>query len=316
MREMRIDVHAHHYDTPYYDRMERLGTPFGHGFQAPGAGVTLDQRLELMDEAGIDAQVLCTGASQPGYRPEKDKAAEGTRFANDHYKEVVERYHGRFAAFGCVPLPHVDAAIAEAARCLDELNFSGINLGCSIKGQALDQPEFEPLWAELNRRRAVVFLHPLGLGGAMMDAYGLTWMVGGCFEDTISGLRLAMSGLPERHPNVRIIVPHLGGTIPFLWQRLEDSYERAREESRVNPIAALKRMYYDTVNETPSALRCTCDAVGASQVLLGTDFPYLAGPKFKRCVTYVQESGLPPPDVKAILDENAQRLLNLPAPKR
>ena len=313
---MRIDVHAHHYDDEYFERMERLGIPWVGGKFAPGNGVTLDQRLELMDGAGIDAQVLCVGASQPGYAENKAKAVEGAQWANDYYKGIVERYDGRYAAFGCLPLPHVDAAINETARCLGELGMSGINLGCSVRGQALDSAEFEPLWDELDRREAVVFLHPLGLGGAMMDAYGLTWMVGGCFEDTIAGLRLAMSGVLERHTRVKLIVPHLGGTIPFLWQRLEDSFERSREQSKVNPLAVLKRMYFDTVNETGAALRCTCDAVGAGQVMLGTDFPYLAGPKFKQCVTYVQESGLPPADVDAILDQNAQRLLTLPQPAR
>ena len=313
---MRIDVHAHHYDDEYFDRMERLGLPWNGGKFAPGAGVTLDQRLELMDGAGIDAQVLCVGASQPGYTADRAKAVEGAHWANDYYHGIVQRYHGRYAAFGCLPLPHVEAAIQEVARCFDELQVAGINLGCSVMGQGLDTPEFEPLWAELDRREAVVFLHPLGLGGAMMDAYGLAWMVGGCFEDTVAGLRLAMSGVLERHTHVKVIVPHLGGTIPFVWQRLEDSYERSREQSRVNPIATLKRMYYDTVNETASALRCTCDAVGAGHVLLGTDFPYLAGPKFKRCVTYVEESGLPQHDVSAILDSNAQELLRLPVPAR
>jgi len=312
---LRIDVHAHHYDDVYFDRMERLGHPWNGGKFAPGAGVSLDQRLDLMDGAGIEAQVLCAGASQPGYLPDAGKAVEGSRWANDYYKGIVDRYNGRYAAFGCLPLPHVEAAITEAARCLDQLHFSGINLGCSVRGQALDSPEFEPLWAELDRRETVVFLHPLGLGGAMMDAYGLTWMVGGCFEDTVAGLRLAMSGILERYIKVNVIVPHLGGTIPFVWQRLEDSYERSKEQSRVNPITALRRMYYDTVNETAAALRCTCDAVGASQVMLGTDFPYLAGPKFKHCVTYVQESGLAQSDVDAILDKNAQLLLNLPQPK-
>ncbi len=313
---MRIDVHAHHYDDAYFERLERLGNPWTGGRFAPGAGVTLDQRLDLMDDAGIDAQVLCVGASQPGYMANPAKAVEGTRFANDHYKDVVVRHNGRFAAFGCLPLPHVDASVAEVERCFGELGFTGINLGCSVMGRALDEPEFEPVWAALDRHSAVVFLHPLGIGGAMMDAYGLAWMVGGCFEDTTAGLRLAMSGVLERHHNVKVIVPHLGGTIPFLWQRLEDSYERARDQSRVNPITTLQRMYYDTVNETPSALRCTCDAVGAGHVMLGTDFPYLAGPKFKRCVTYVQESGLPQADVDKILDQNAQELLRLPVVKR
>jgi len=319
MLPMRIDVHAHHYDEAFANGMEAHGSNFRGGLTAPGAGVTLDQRLDLMDDAGIDAQVLCVGAQQP-YLPDASKATASAQFANDYYKNIADTYTHRFAVFGCVPLPHVDQAIAEAGRCLDELGLSGINLGCSIGDQPLDEPAFEPFWAEMNRRKAVIFLHPLGAGGRMLDNYGLTWMVGGCFEDTTAGLRLSMSGLASRHRDVQIIIPHLGGTLPFLWQRLEDSAQRARDSeggaSQEGPAAALKRMYYDTVNETPAALRCTCDAVGASHVLLGTDWPYLAGPKFKRCVTYVEESNLPAADVNAILDENAQRLLNLPVPKR
>ncbi len=310
---MRIDVHAHYYTQDFATRMQQLGSSRN---DVPGAGISLNQRLELMDDAGIDAQVLCVGAQQP-YFPNAENAATAARFANDWYREIVEQHNGRFAAFGCVPLPHVDRAIAEAGRCLDELGFAGINLGCSVAGGPLDNPEFEPFWAELNRRKAVVFLHPLGTGGPLMDAYSLAWMMGGCVEDTVTGLRLAMSGLPSRYRDLDIIVPHLGGTIPFLWQRIEDHCDRAIQRgdlpAGINPFESLKRMYYDTVNNTPAALRCTCDAVSAGHVMLGTDFPYLA---VKRCVTYIQEAGLPQADVDAILYKNAQLLLSLPAPKR
>ena len=321
---MRIDVHAHYYCQELGDGMKQFGAQFPLASASVGGGVTLDERIELMDDAGIDVQVLCTGSQQP-YQLDAGKMVGAARFANDYYKRVVDAYNGRFAAFGCVPLPSVDEAIAEASRCLDQLGFAGINLGCSIAGRAPDDPAFEPFWAELDRRRTTVFFHPLGTGMPLGDAYGLSWMVGGCFEDTITALRLAMSGLTARFPSVKIIVPHLGGTLPFLWQRIADSVERRRitrpegngaETGAVeSPIDALRRMYYDTVNESPAALQCTCQTIGASQVMLGTDFPYLAGPKFKRCVTYVQESGLPEDQVEAILDRNAQELLKLPQPK-
>jgi aminocarboxymuconate-semialdehyde decarboxylase len=179
-----------------------------------------------------------------------------------------------------------------------------------VLGRPLDDPAFEPVWAELDRRAAVVFLHPMGTGAPMTDAYGLTWMVAGCFEDTTAALRLVLSGLTTRYPNVKIIIPHLGGSIPFLWQRVLDSLDR-NPTSAVDPTLALRRLYYDTVNETPAALRCTCETVGASRLLLGTDYPYLLGDKFKRCVTYVQESGLRQTEVDAILEHNAEALLGL-----
>jgi 6-methylsalicylate decarboxylase len=302
---MRIDVHAHYYTDKFSERMRGLG---GTRNDVPGGAISLEQRLEMMDGIGVDTQVLCVGAQQP-YYPDAAKATEAAHFANDFYKEVVEAHSGRFAAFGCVPLPHVDGAIAEAHRCLDEMRFPGINLGCAVAGGPLDNPDFEPFWAELNRMKTVVFLHPLGTGGPLMDAYGLAWTVGGCFEDTTAGLRIAMSGLMQRYPDVEIIVPHLGGTIPFVWQRVIDHAERADKPWAMD---ALRRMYYDTVNSTRLALHCTCEAVGAGHVLLGTDFPYLLGPKLERCVTYIEQAGLRPEDVTAILDHNAQALLKLP----
>ena len=308
---MRIDVHAHYLQPDFSDGMARRGAAWQSANR--DAGISLEQRFEMMTEVGIDVQVLSVSAHQP-YVTNPFKAVDAATFANDFYQDLVESSRGRFLAFACLPLPHVDAALEEAARCLDALGMRGVTLGCSVLGRPLDDPSFEPLWAELDRRGAVVFLHPMGTGAPMADAYGLTWMVAGCYEDTTAGLRLVLSGLTTRYANVKIIIPHLGGTIPFLWQRLLDSLDRNRT-SGVDPVLALRRLYYDTVNETPAALRCTCETVGASQLLLGTDYPYLLGDKFKRCVTYVQESGLPPADVEAILERNAEALLGLtPAP--
>ena len=304
---MRIDVHAHYYTEPFSERMRSLG---GTRNDVPGGAISLDQRLDMMDDIGVDTQVLCVGAQQP-YYADATNATEAAHFANEFYKEVSTKYPARFAAFGCVPLPHVDGAIKEAHRCLDDLGFAGINLGCAVAAGPLDNPDFEPFWSELDALKTVVFLHPLGSGGPLMDSYGLAWTVGGCFEDTTAGLRIAMSGIMQRHPNVEIIVPHLGGTIPFLWQRIMDHAERAEKSWAMD---ALRRMYYDTVNSTRLALHCTCEAVGAGHVLLGTDFPYLLGPKLTRCVSYVEQAGLPAEDVDAILNRNAQALLKLPEP--
>jgi aminocarboxymuconate-semialdehyde decarboxylase len=109
---------------------------------------------------------------------------------------------------------------------------------------------------------------------------------------------------------VRIIVPHLGGTIPYLWERVEESGSR-----RVStpPTEGLKRLYYDSVNKTPAALRCFCETVGADRLMLGTDFPYVTRPQFLEYVSYIDASDLAPDQVSAILDRNAQELLQLPA---
>ncbi|HEX6511937.1 MAG TPA: amidohydrolase family protein [Chloroflexota bacterium] len=313
---MRIDVHAHYYTNDFAARMDQLRGQARNrgGGRVAGAGVSLQQRTDMLDEAGIDLQIICVGAEQPYFPDKPAKAVEAARFENDFYRQTVEKTSGRYAAFGCVPLPHVDQAITEAARCLDELGFAGINLACSVAGQPLDTPAFEPFWQEMDRRRAIVFLHPnMHCDAPMMGDWGLEGTAGGCFEDTIAGLRLTFSGWGNRFANVRLIIPHLGGTLPFLWQRIEDSAGRRRAAGmdiplQGSPLDVLKRFYYDTVNNGAAALECTIRAVGLDHVLFGTDYPYLT---HKECVDSVLNSGLPSEWITAILDENAQSLLGV-----
>jgi aminocarboxymuconate-semialdehyde decarboxylase len=295
--------------------MDRGGLTRTVARRAPGAQVTLDERVDMLKDAGVDLQVLCIGAEQP-YGGTREEATAITRFANDAYHDIARGYGGRFAAFAAVPLPHVDAAIEEAGRCLDSLGMLGINIGCSVGDRGLEDPAFEPFFAELNRRHAVLFLHPTGTGaGALTNAFGMVYMVGVCFEDTAASIRLIMSGLTTRYPDIQIIVPHLGGTLPFLMQRIDDHMERmvlfGEQVPATPPKEAVRSLHFDTVNCHPPALRCACETFGHDRVMLGTDFPFLAGPKFKRCISYIQESGLPADQVEAILDRNAQRLLGL-----
>jgi aminocarboxymuconate-semialdehyde decarboxylase len=320
---MRIDVHAHYFPTEYLDFIASRGDPaLGRGARtAPGAHYTIEERLGLLDEVGIDLQVLSVGSSTP-YLADQGDAVAGARLANDAYVDLCRQHPRRFAAFGTVPLPHVDAALAEAARCLDELGMLGIALGCSIAGRQLDDPAFAPFWAELDRRGTVVFLHPQGVGcGPGTADYGMAWLVGAPVEDTVSALRLVFSGLLDRYPGVRIIVPHLGGVLPFLVQRIDDLMRHSvgRQPPGAQaptvegpPSRYYRRMWYDTVNSHPAALRCACESFGADRLLLGTDYPYVMGPAWAPLVRYVEDAGLSQADTAAILGGNAQALLALP----
>ena len=271
----------------------------------------------MLDDSGIDLQVLSIGPQVP-YFERKADAVTAAQLANDIYAEVTRGHDGRFKAFATVPLPHVDQALVELERGLDTLGMLGVTVGCSVAGRPLEDPAFAPFFAELDRRGAVLFLHPVGAGAGPGTAeYGMTWMVGAPFEDTIAALRLVLSGFTARFPSVRVIVPHLGGTLPFLLQRLDDSAERQRVGApgeipiEGEPSAYVRRLWFDTVNSHPAALRCACESFGADRLMLGTDFPYLAGPKFKRCVTYIEDTGLSAHDTAAILGGNATSLLGL-----
>ena len=319
---MRIDVHAHYTPTEYLDFLAEHGSPdSGRGARvAPGAGLSIEGRLGLLDEVGIDLQVLSVGSSTP-YLTDETRAVGAARLANDRYADLSSQYPARFAAFGTVPLPHVDAALAEVGRCLDELGMLGITVGCSVAGRQLDDPALAPFFTELDRRGTVLFLHPQGVGcGPGTGDFGMAWLVGAPVEDTAAALRLIMSGMLDRYPRVKIVVPHLGGVLPFLAQRIDDltghSVARQRAEDQAPAIqgppgAYYRRLWYDTVNSHPAALRCACETFGADRLLLGTDYPYLVGAQWAPLVRYVEQAGFSPEDTAAILGGNAQLLLGL-----
>lgn len=317
---MRIDVHAHYYPTALYDLLERAtGQPqrrmtgkvrgFAHH-------IPVDGQLELMDAAGIDCMVMSLGNTPPYYAtaPVADEAARG---ANDLYVDLHTRYPRRFLAFIGLPLPHVDAALAELDRALALPGVVGVGLGCSVLGQPLDLAAFDPLFAELNRRNTPVFVHPVGVGGGPNSQdFSLTWMLASRFEDTIAMARLILSGLTLRYPDVRFIIPHLGGTMALFLQRMDNVAERdgwrERHDPHLMPSDLARRFWFDTVNEQHSALRCACETFGADRLLLGTDWPMLPPEKLKHFVDYVPEA-LAAADARQILDVNAGRLLGLSA---
>ena len=318
---MRIDVHAHYYPPALHDLLARVagvqnsrGTRPIRGFSLH---VALDEQLELMTRAGIDRMVLSLGNTPP-YFEDPHVAATVAAGANDLYVDLHVRHPARFSAFVGVPLPHVDAALRELDRALDLPGVVGLGLGCSVLGRPLDDPAFDAFFAELNRRGTVVFIHPVGVGGGLnSEDFGLTWMVGSRFEDTIAMARLILSGLTLRYPNIRFIIPHLGGTMALFLQRMDNVAERQgwREEfsADVMPSELARRFWFDTVSEQHSALRCACETFGADRVMLGTDWPMLPPDKLKHFVDYVAEA-LPADEADAILDRNAAALLGLGEP--
>lgn len=141
-------------------------------------------------------------------------------------------------------------------------------------------------------------------------------MVGSRFEDTIAMARLILSGFTPKYPNIRFVVPHLGGTLSLFLQRMDNVASRngwAKSHPEANglmPSDLARRFWFDTVNEQHSALRCACETFGVSRVMLGTDWPMLAPDMVKHFVDYVSEA-LPAEDASAILDRNAAELLGI-----
>jgi 6-methylsalicylate decarboxylase len=312
---MRIDVHAHYWTDDYLDLLVDLGKADAGAARGIGAGggTELEARLRLMDQAGVEMQVLSACPQLP-YSDDTEKATTATRFVNDQYARLVESHPDRFRAFAALPMPHVDRAIGEIRRALHDLGMAGVAMNTTILGHALVEQEFETIFAELDSRGTVLYLHPAGNSACspLIRDHHLTWMVGAPVEDTISIMHLITHGIPARYPNIKIINSHLGGALPMLLQRADDQYRWEAPQTPETPSVAARRMWYDTVGHGHvPALRCAIDSFGADRLLLGTDFPYENGEIFVRAVDYISDAQIDPAAARAILDQNATALLGI-----
>ena len=314
---MRIDVHAHYFPVEYLDRLDRYArsqtTLFFRKAKLAFEGFSgLDEHFRNMDLAKVDLQVLSVSGQLPYFVNGYD-AVDAARLGNDIYARIVREHPKRFAAFACTPLPHVQASIDEMTRALDELGMVGVTAGTTVLGRSLADPAFDRFFAELNLRKTVLFIHPIGgsAGSPLIESTKLTWPIGAPLEDTICMLQFMQANIPSRFPDIKIILPHLGGFAPFLTARLDQLQDHFLPASAPPPSVQAKYFWYDTVNANPSSLRCTQEAVGTERLLFGTDYPFWRDAAFKLCADYIADAGLPKGDVDSILDGNAQKLLGL-----
>lgn len=316
--KLRIDVHGHYFPTDYLDMLDSFGggaTGTAIARKAPmpggsGSPAELEERFKMMDRAGVEMMVL-SAAPQLPYFEKKDHAVTAARFINDSYADIVRRHPDRFTAYVAVPLPHVDAAIEELGRGMDTLGMVGVTMGTSVLCQSVANPAFDPFWAEMNRRGSILFFHPHGNGACspLVQEYNLVWPIGATIEDTTLVAHLIAKQIPKRFPRIRIIVPHLGGEISMLLQRLDNQKGMFLPADAETPSITAKRFWYDTVSHAyVPALRCACDAFGSDRIVLGSDYPYEVGNLYQRCVDYVGDIGLTHQQVEAIQDRNAQSI--------
>jgi aminocarboxymuconate-semialdehyde decarboxylase len=308
---VQIDVHAHYLVPEYVEQLHERGgdeTDTTLAREVKGAQADLDARVTAMAAAGMDAQILSLSTLQP-YVSKREDATALARLANDAYAQLVRVYPQRFAAFAALPLPHVDAALQELGRCLDRPEFAGIGITTSILGRSPADPAFDPVWRELDRRGSVLFIHPAGLacGADVLLNTPLHMTLGGTLEDTLCAMQLFECGFHQRYPNLRVILPHLGGTLPFLMHRL-DRTAHSWPAGRDKPSVAARNYWYDSVNGSPASLRCACEVLGSERIVLGTDYPYWRGEDHVRAVRYIEESALPAATVEGILRRNAAAL--------
>jgi aminocarboxymuconate-semialdehyde decarboxylase len=310
---MRIDVHAHYFSPEYLTLLAGYGATKdvlepGYRLLHPTREADFAERFAAMDRAGVQKEILSVSGVTP-YFTDEASAVDGARFANDLYAELVREQPDRFAAFAVLPMPHVGASLREIARTLDTLDVWGVTVTTSILGTSPADKQFDPIYAELDRRGAVVFLHPAGFacGSQLLRENGLTWPLGAPFEDTMTILEFMQAGFTQRFPNIKMIVPHLGGTLPFLMQRLDHMAQRFMPGQGL-PSENARKFWYDTVNGYGPSLHLAIATFGIDRLVFGTDWPFWKGEAHQLAADYLAASGLTAEQIAAIDSGNLAAL--------
>lgn len=240
-------------------------------------------RIEDMDRMGVDVQGLATFVSEYFYWTPGPLGAELAKMQNDTLAAAVADFPDRYALCGAtVPLQDVDLAIAEMDRAVDDLGARGLQIGGTIDGHNLDEPRFRPFWQAVAAKGIPVILHPSGYPESdRLDDYFLTNCIGNPLETMVAATRMIFSGLFEELPDLKLVLLHGGGYLPFYASRADHTWE-VRPETRVRipdhpPSHYVKRLYFDTMVFQPLYLRHLVDVVGADRVMLGTDYPFDMG---------------------------------------
>jgi aminocarboxymuconate-semialdehyde decarboxylase len=271
-------------------------------------------RIADMDRLGVDVQALsCTPFVLYADAP-ADLALAVAQANNDSLAAVARAHGDRFAPLASVPLQAPEAAARELARAAG-LGLRGVEIPTRAGELELDDARLEPFWSAAEGLAVAICIHPFDASprGALAR-YALSPLVGNLFDTGLAATLLVLGGVLERHPRLRIVLYHGGGTFPALLARLEKGHEllaETRSRAPRPPSAYLEQFWLDTVTFDRGWLGYLVGRFGADHVVLGSDYPLPLGPRDP--VAEVRALGLAPEDERAVLGANACALLHLPA---
>ena len=301
----RIDVH-YHFAPPAWLGAVNAVSPAGQQVWNPWS---VQRAVEDLDKSGVQTAVL--SISSPGLFF-GDAAAAGrlARACNEYAATMVADHPRRFGTFLALPLPDMEATLREVAYGLDTLKADGVGMFTSYGGKLLGDPIFAPLFDELDRRRAVVFVHPTSPACCANLVPGIADANIEYATDTTRAIvRMIFSGSSRRYRNIRMIWSHAGGTLPFLDFRFirEAGLERYKTVLPEGFLPEVRRFYFDTAQAAHAApMAALIKTVPLSQILFGSDYPYLT---ISENVDGLRTSGVFRAADLAAIDNNAAALL-------
>ena len=330
---MKIDIGAHIMPKTYMDALyKKENFNLKNVIDTLPTMYDLDARFRIMDKFGDLLQVitLSNPAVEEFCTPEE--SPEFARIANDSMAELVLKNADRFvAAIACLPMNNMDATMKEIERCIEDLMFRGIQINSNINDKPLDSPEFFPIYEKMAQYNLPIWIHPMrpasfaDYQSEKRSRYMIFHIFGWPYETAAAMTRLVMGGVFEKFPNLKFIVHHSGGMVPFLEQRIIGAYDHAEMQRYAKykngltraPIDYFKEcFYYDTaIYGNAAALTLTSAFCGAEQMLFGSDFPYDSqyGERYiRQTIAAIEDMDVEPDEKMMIFEGNARKLLRLP----
>jgi len=271
-------------------------------------------RLKHMDRMGIDMQAVSPAPNQTYYWTEPGMGQELARGVNEGIAKVVADHPDRFVGLGTVPLQNPELAVSELRFAMKTLGLRGVEINPNVNGKEISRSGLDKFFSAAEQLGAVIFMHPIGYtdGSRLMDHY-FNNVIGNPLETTVATAHLIFDGVMERHPKLKVVLPHAGGYLAHYWARMDHAYQ-ARPDCRVcikrKPSTYLEKFYFDTIAFDPGMLQHLIERFGADHVLLGTDYPYDMG--VEDPVGFINKvKKLTSKEKKQVMGGNAARLLGI-----
>jgi len=321
-RSLTVDVHSHVLVPEAWELIKDYKESEGFASQRTNDIENdihnVDARLARMNAEGIDMQAV--GINPFWYWAPRDLAQQIVQLQNEKIAELCAAHPDRFVGLGAVALQYPELAAQQLDQAVNRFGLRGCLIGASVQGVELSSPEFDPFWDKAEQLGALVFMHPQNtppdpLSGIRARLGGNGWLtnvIGHPLETTIALSHLVQEGVLDRFPNLKLCAAHGGGYLPSYAGRNDQclvAFPKDCKPLKKKPSEYLKQVYFDSLVFTGEGLRHLAATVGASQVLLGTDFPTRWNPNGVDHVLGTPE--LSDDDKRAILGRNAARLLRI-----
>jgi predicted TIM-barrel fold metal-dependent hydrolase len=307
-----IDTHHHIYPPAYVSEnlhriLDRSAALQGSAYSSWTPGVA----LERMDQAGVATAI--NSMTSPGVWFDDGEAARiRARRCNEFGADMIQDFPGRFGMFAAIPLPDIDGSLHEIEYALDVLKLDGIGILTSYSGRHLGDPAFAVVFDELERRKAIVLVHPIMSSPGTVVPGLIPATIEFPTDTTRTIASLIFSGTFARCPSIRFIFSHGGGTLPMLVERIASAVRRLPidEQAKRLPLGLereLHRHYYDvaSVAKNPAGMAAVLKLYPVSQLLYGSDEPFNSSAELANALNGL---GLSEPDLQAIRHDNALRL--------